>query len=169
MTEKAIFAGGCFWGVDELFRRKEGVIATRVGYMGGTLDNPTYDDICKGDTGHAEAVEIEFNPEVISYRELLLFFFQIHDPTTFNRQGNDVGSQYRSAIFAQSEDQKREAQSLMREIENAKIFSKELATTIEQSDNFFEAEKFHQKYLMKNPLGYNCHFVRKDLDFSKVA
>ncbi|MAF67724.1 MAG: peptide-methionine (S)-S-oxide reductase [Micavibrio sp.] len=169
MTEKAIFAGGCFWGVDELFRRKEGVIATRVGYMGGTLDNPTYDDICKGDTGHAEAVEIEYDPKVISYRELLIFFFQIHDPTTFNRQGNDVGSQYRSAIFPVNEAQKKEAQKVMREIENAQIFEKELSTSIEENDTFYEAEKFHQKYLMKNPLGYNCHFVRKDLDFSKVA
>ena len=169
MTEKAILAGGCFWGVDELFRRKEGVLATRVGYMGGTLDNPTYDDICKGDTGHAEAVEIEFDPKVISFRELLLFFFQIHDPTTFNRQGNDVGSQYRSAIFPVNETQKTEAKTLMREIENAQIFEKELSTSIEENDTFYEAEKFHQKYLMKNPLGYNCHFVRKDLDFSKVA
>lgn len=169
MTEKAILAGGCFWGTEELFREFPGVIETRVGYMGGTMENPTYDDICRGDTGHAEAVEIIFDPTRTSYKELLLFFFQIHDPTTFNKQGNDIGTQYRSAIFAQTDEQRKTAQDLIQKIENAKVFDAPLSTQIEDADTFYEAEAFHQKYLIKNPNGYNCHYVRKELDFSKIA
>lgn len=169
MTEKAILAGGCFWGTDDLFREFPGVVDTRVGYMGGTLDNPTYDDICRGDTGHAEAVEITYDPDKTSFADLLIFFFQIHDPTTVNKQGNDVGSQYRSAIFAQTKEQEETARKLMAQIENAQIFPAPLSTKLEDADTFYEAEAFHQKYLVKNPNGYSCHYVRKDLDFSKIA
>lgn len=159
-TDKAILAGGCFWGVQDLIRKLPGVKSTRVGYTGGTLENPKYDDICTGKTGHAEAIEIEFDPARLSFRDILEFFFKIHDPTTKNRQGNDIGTQYRSAIFAQNADQEREAGALIAEIDAAGFLPGPVVTEIASASPFYEAEKYHQDYLQKHPDGYTCHFIR---------
>lgn len=161
--EKAVLAGGCFWGMQDLIRREKGIVSTRVGYTGGKTDNPQYKDVKTGTTGHAEAIEITFDPAQTSYREILRFFFKIHDPTTLNRQGNDVGSQYRSAIFAQNESQQAEAQSYMRTLNASGAFKAPLATMIELNTVFYEAEDFHQNYLERTPNGYTCHFIRNDL------
>lgn len=161
-TQKAILAGGCFWGMQDLIRKQQGVISTRVGYTGGHTDNARYRDVKTGTTGHAEAIEIVFDPAQTTYREILSFFFKIHDPTTMNRQGNDIGTQYRSAIFPQDEAQKREAQDLMDKIEKAGTFTAPLATQIEPDQTFYEAEAEHQDYLERIPNGYTCHFIRMD-------
>ena len=146
----AVFAGGCFWHVEEAFGKVKGVIRTRVGYTGGKLDNPSYEDVCTGTTGHAEAVEITFAPEAVSYRELLEEFFKMHDPTTLNRQGPDTGTQYRSAIFCRDELQKNEAENFVRELEESGRFGgKEIVTGIAPLGKFWEAEEYHQKYLFK--------------------
>ena len=160
MVEKAILAGGCFWGVEELMRKKEGIISTRVGYTGGDLANPTYDDVKTGKTGHAEAMELIFDPEVISFRDILSVFFQIHDPTTENRQGNDIGSQYRSAIFYTSEQQKYIAERTIKDVEMSGLWLGDVVTEVAPAEIFWEAEDFHQDYLQKHPNGYNCHFPR---------
>jgi methionine-S-sulfoxide reductase len=157
MTEKATLAGGCFWGVEELLREIPGVVQTEVGYTGGHLKNPGYKDICRGDTGHAEAIEIEFNPELLKYSELLQFFFKMHNPTTLNQQGNDKGSQYRSAIFYHSELQKTEAEKIRAEVDQSEKWKKPLVTEIVAATVFYPAETYHQDYLKKNPEGYNCH------------
>ncbi len=152
--ERAVFAAGCFWGVEETFRTVDGVVSTRVGYTGGTTVNPTYEDVCGHDTGHAEAVEVIFDPNKVSYRELLNIFWDIHDPTTLNRQGPDVGSQYRSAVFYTTAAQEREARESMKEVEKTGIYSRQIVTEIAPADEFYEAEDYHQKYLMKRGRKY---------------
>jgi len=161
--EKAVLAGGCFWGMQDLIRKQIGVMATRVGYTGGHTKNAQYKDVKTGSTGHAEAIEINFDPALTSYREILRFFFKIHDPTTLNRQGNDIGSQYRSAIFPQDEAQQAEAQSYIRTLNTSGLFKTPLATSIESAKEFYEAEAEHQDYLERIPNGYTCHFIRNDL------
>lgn len=157
-TETATLAGGCFWGVEELFRKLPGVIDTTVGYTGGAGANPHYDEVKKGRTGHAESVEIVFDPSKISYDDILDFFFRLHDPTTRNQQGNDVGSQYRSAIFVHDEKQREAAQ---RAIERAQPkWPRPIVTEIVPASQFWKAEDFHQDYLQRVPWGYNCHYLR---------
>jgi len=155
-VETAILAGGCFWGVQDLLRRYTGVIATRVGYSGGDTPNATYRN--HGD--HAEAIEIQFDPALISYRQLLEFFFQIHDPSTLNRQGNDLGRSYRSAIFYTSEDQRRVAMETIADVDASGLWPGKAVTEVEPAGDFWEAEPEHQDYLERIPNGYTCHFVR---------
>lgn len=157
-TETAILAGGCFWGVQELLRKMEGVISTDVGYTGGRNDNPTYEY----HPGHAEAIRIVFSPEQLSYRDLLNYFFQIHDPTTLRRQGNDIGSSYRSAIFWTTPEQMQQANQLIREMDNSGIWPGVIVTEVEAAADFWPAEPEHQDYLQRNPNGYTCHFARPD-------
>lgn len=157
-TEKAILAGGCFWGVEDLIRQLPGVLSTTVGYTGGDVPNATY----RNHGTHAEGIEIVFDPEKISYRKLLEFFFQIHDPTTRNRQGNDVGTSYRSAIFYLDERQKATALQLIAELSAAKIYRAPIVTEVVPAGPFWVAEDYHQDYLEKNPNGYTCHFIRPD-------
>lgn len=146
---KATFAAGCFWGPEQLFRQVEGVTDTRVGYIGGTTENPTYEQVCSGGTGHAEAVEIEYDPEKVSYEQLLKLFWDNHDPTTPNRQGPDVGSQYRSAIFYHDEQQREAAEASKRELGGAGRFSRPIVTEIGPAPTFYPAEEYHQQYLAK--------------------
>lgn len=160
----AIFSGGCFWGVEELFENFEGVIETEVGYIGGHIINPNYNIVKMGTSGHAEAVQILFDPKRTCYKKLLELFFKLHDPTTQNRQGNDIGSQYRSAIFYQNEQQKIEAEQMIRAIDQKRVLSKPIVTEVVPASPFYPAEDYHQKYLKKNPGGYTCHFVR-DIQF----
>lgn len=148
----ATFAAGCFWGVEEAFRTLNGVISTRAGYTGGRFRNPSYEDVCSGRTGHAEAVEIEFNPEKISYPALLDIFWKIHDPTTPNRQGPDVGEQYRSAIFFHDKQQEQEAQASKRKLEESNTYKGAIVTQIMPAEEFYEAETYHQQYLLKRGL-----------------
>lgn len=162
IVETAVLAGGCFWGVEHLIREMDGVLATDVGYTGGTTESPGYRDIITGMTGHAEAVRIEFDPRVISYGEILRFFFRMHDPTTVNRQGNDVGTQYRSTIFVANDEQRATAELVIREVDDSGFWKKPVVTTIEPLGDFTLAEDYHQDYLIKNPGGYNCHYVRGD-------
>lgn len=163
--EKAILAGGCFWGMEELLRGVEGVVKTQVGYTGGDVANPTYELISTGLTGHAEAVEVTFDPQKISYENLLKFFFTIHDPTTLNRQENDVGTQYRSEIFYFSEAQKNTAQKVIAAANNSGVFKKPVTTALSKAKTFYAAEEYHQDYLQKNPYGYTCHHVHKEWRF----
>jgi len=149
--ERATFGAGCFWGVEDAFRKVEGVVSTRVGYMGGHTENPTYEDVCTGLTGHAEVVEVTFDPEVVGYRDLLDVFWSIHDPTTLNRQGPDVGEQYRSVIFYHSDEQRKEALESRRRLEESGRFMDRIVTAIEPAGTFYEAEEYHQQYLEKNP------------------
>ncbi len=153
-TEKAVFAAGCFWGVEELFRKTKGVISTRAGFTGGKTINPSYEEVCSGNTGHAEAVEVVFDQKKISFNELLEVFWQNHDPTTLNRQGFDVGTQYRSAVFYANEKQKEI--SLKSKEKKEKESGKKFVTEIVAFTEFFEAEEYHQKYLMKKGLNA-CH------------
>ena len=155
-TERAVLAGGCFWGVQDLIRRTPGVISTRVGYTGGTVANATY----RNHEGHAEAIEIIFDPAKISFRTLLEFFFQIHDPTTLNRQGNDRGTSYRSAIFFTSEAQRLTALDTIADVEASGLWPGKVVTEVTQAGDFWEAEPEHQDYLERIPDGYTCHFVR---------
>ena len=155
-TEKAILAGGCFWGVQDLIRKLPGVISTRVGYTGGDVPNATY----RHHDGHAEAIEIVFDPEKISYRDLLEFFFQIHDPSTRNRQGNDWGTSYRSAIFYLSDEQKRIAEDTIADVDASGLWPGKVVTEVSPAGPFWEAEPEHQDYLERYPDGYTCHFVR---------
>ncbi|TBN58376.1 peptide-methionine (S)-S-oxide reductase [Glaciihabitans arcticus] len=155
-TETANLAGGCFWGAQQLLRRRDGVISTRVGYSGGDTPNATYRN--HGD--HAEAVEVVFDPSVISYRDILEFFFQIHDPSTKDRQGNDVGRAYRSAIFYTSDEQKRVALETIADVDASGLWPGKVVTEVEPSGEFWEAEEEHQDYLEKLPNGYTCHYVR---------
>lgn len=157
---KATLAGGCFWGMQELIRAQPGVTSTRVGYTGGHLPNPKYDDTHDSKSGHAEAIEVVFDPEKTSFRRILEYFFQIHDPTTPDRQGNDRGTQYRSAIFYADEDQKKIAQDLIDEINASGKWPGKIATRLEPASIFYDAEKEHQDYLQKHPGGYTCHWVR---------
>jgi methionine-S-sulfoxide reductase len=157
--ETATLAAGCFWGTEEFFRKVPGVAETRVGYTGGS-GPASYEDVSSGTTGHAESVEIKFDPRKVSYRQLLVLFFKMHDPTTPNRQGNDVGSQYRSAIFTHSEEQQRTALALKGQIEQSGVWKRPLTTEVKKADAFFPAEGYHQKYLVKHPGGYDNHFLR---------
>jgi len=154
MKEKAIFAAGCFWGVESALRKIEGVISTRVGYTGGQFKNPKYEDVCSHKTGHAEAVEITFDPSIVSYNELLDIFWKIHDPTTLNRQGWDVGTQYRSAIFYLNESQRAAALSSKEKLEKSGKFKKPIITEIAPANEFYEAEEYHQQYHEKNRKRY---------------
>ncbi len=156
-TEKATFAAGCFWGVEELFRSLSGVKSTTVGYTGGKTKHPTYELVCTGLTGHAEALQIEFDPKKVSYRKLLKIFWVNHDPTTKNRQGWDIGSQYRSAIFAHNKGQEKLARGSMEELEKSDRFrGKKIVTEIAPASDFWKAEDYHQKYLMKKGM-LSCH------------
>lgn len=160
MTQDAIVAGGCFWGVEELIRKVPGIVDTEVGYAGGTTDNPTYETIKTGKTGHAESVRIVFDPTKITYRQVLELFFRLHDPTTLNRQGNDLGTQYRSAIFVRTPEEKAEAERVIRSENESGRWTRPVATKTEEIKRFYSAEAFHQDYLQKNPGGYNCHYWR---------
>ena len=157
-TERAILAGGCFWGAQDLLRKQPGVISSRVGYSGGDVPNATY----RHHGTHAEAVEIVFDPDRLSYRRLLEFFFQIHDPSTLDRQGNDVGTSYRSAIFYTSDEQKRIAEDTLADVDASGIWPGKATTTVTPAGPFWEAEREHQDYLLKHPGGYTCHWVRPD-------
>jgi peptide-methionine (S)-S-oxide reductase len=154
--ERAVLAGGCFWGVQELIRRREGVLSTRVGYSGGDVPNATY----RNHGTHAEAIEIIFDPAKLSYRALLEMFFQIHDPSTRNRQGNDVGASYRSAIFYTSEEQRRIAEDTIADVDASGLWPGKVVTEVAAAGPFWEAEPEHQDYLQRLPHGYTCHFVR---------
>ena len=162
IVETAVLAGGCFWGVEHLIRELDGVLITDVGYTGGSTSEPGYRDVVTGSTGHAEAVRIEFDPRVISYQEILEFFFRMHDPTTLNQQHNDVGTQYRSAIFVQDESQREAAKRVIAGVDASGFWDSPVVTTIEPAGAFTRAEDYHQDYLVKNPGGYNCHFVRTE-------
>lgn len=155
-TEKAILAGGCFWGMQDLFRRLPGIVSTRVGYTGGDVPNATY----RHHGTHAEAIEITFDPNETSYRQILEYFFQLHDPTTRNRQGNDVGASYRSAIFYTSDAQEAIAQDTVADVDASNLWPGKVVTEIEPAGPFWEAEPEHQDYLVKHPDGYTCHFLR---------
>lgn len=154
---KIVLAGGCFWGMQDLFRKEPGVIATRVGYCGGENDNPTYEN----HPGHAEAIEITYDAEKTSFKNLLDFFFRIHNPTTLNQQGNDKGTSYRSAIFYSSEAEKKEAAEFIDLVNGSGRWEDPVVTTLEPLTIFWPAEDYHQNYLEKNPGGYTCHFVRE--------
>ncbi len=158
--ETAILAGGCFWGVEEIFRKLPGVIESTVGYTGGTIENPTYDLVKTGASGHAEAIEVVFDTKKISYEEILRYFFRLHDPTQLNRQENDIGTQYRSVIFYQNDNQKAVAEKIKTEVDTSKKWKKPVVTQIVAATKFYKAEDFHQDYLKKNPAGYTCHFLR---------
>jgi methionine-S-sulfoxide reductase len=164
-TEKATLAGGCFWGVEELLRQQPGVVKTTVGYTGGHTPNPRYEDVKTGKTGHAEAIQIEFDPAKTTYEAILKFFFTMHDPTTKNRQGNDIGTQYRSAIFYHGAEQRRTAEQVKALVERSGAWKKTITTEIGPAPEFFPAEEYHQDYLQKHPHGYTCHWVREDLKF----
>lgn len=158
--ETAILAGGCFWGMEEIIRKIPGVTKTTVGYTGGNTANPTYEEVCSHATGHAEAVQVVFDPARLSYEALLDYFFRMHDPTTLNRQHNDLGAQYRSAIFYTTEAQKQTAMRVKARWDKSGKFDRPITTEITQATTFYPAEEYHQKYLMKNPGGYTCHVLR---------
>jgi len=158
MFKKAIFAGGCFWGLEDLIRTQPGVTNTTVGYTGGSVENPTYEN----HTGHAEAVEIEYDSEKTSYEKLLDFFFQIHNPTTLNQQGNDRGTSYRSAIFYTNNEEKKEAENFINIVDISKRWKDPVVTTLEPLIKFYPAESHHQDYLQNNPGGYTCHAIYFD-------
>lgn len=157
--ETALLAGGCFWGMEEILRKIPGVVSTRVGYTGGKTPNPSYKQVCTGTTGHAEAIEIVFDPAKTSYEKVLGYFFRMHDPTTLNQQHNDVGTQYRSAIFYTSEEQKKVAEEVKARVDKSGRFKRPIVTEITKASEFYPAEDYHQKYLVKNPSGYNCHYL----------
>ncbi len=153
MIKKAYLSGGCFWGMEELFRKVPGVIETEAGYTGGKNENPTYEN----HTGHAEALEITYNDKLISFKQILDFFFTIHNPTTLNRQGNDMGDSYRSAIFYQNEEEKKESENFIQIVNDSGKWKDSVVTTLEPFTKFWPAEDYHQDYLQKNPGGYTCH------------
>ncbi|GAB3149630.1 peptide-methionine (S)-S-oxide reductase MsrA [Amycolatopsis sp. NPDC004378] len=155
-TERAVLAGGCFWGMQELFRRQPGVISTRVGYSGGDVPNATY----RNHGTHAEAIEVVYDPAKTTFRDLLEFFFQVHDPTTKNRQGNDIGMSYRSAIFFENDDQKKVAEDTIADVDASGLWPGKVVTEVSPVGDFWEAEPEHQDYLQRIPNGYTCHFVR---------
>lgn len=164
-TERAVLAGGCFWGMQDLIRRQPGVISTRVGYTGGRVKNATY----RNHEGHAEAIEIMFDPAKTDFRTMLEFFFQIHDPTTLNRQGNDLGTSYRSAIFYTSDEQKRVAEDTIADVEASGLWPGKVVTEVAPAGEFWEAEPEHQDYLERYPDGYTCHFIRPDWKLPRRA
>ena len=157
-TERAILAGGCFWGMQDLSRKQPGVVSTRVGYSGGDVPNATY----RNHGTHAESIEIVFDPARTSYRKLLEFFFQIHDPTTVDRQGNDIGTSYRSAIFYTNDEQKRVAEDTIEDVNASGLWPGKVVTEVVPAGDFWEAEPEHQDYLERIPNGYTCHFIRPD-------
>jgi peptide methionine sulfoxide reductase msrA/msrB len=159
-TEIAILAGGCFWGVEELIRKLPGVIATEVGYTGGSLPNPTYERVSVGTTGHAESVRVEFDPKRLAYADLLRCFFRLHDPTTPNQQGNDRGTQYRSVIFVMGDEQRRIASEIIREVDASGKWNSKVVTEVLPAGPWYQAEAYHQDYLQRNPNGYTCHWLR---------
>lgn len=159
--EVAILAGGCFWGMEELLRQQPGVVRTDVGYTGGTTESPGYKQVSGGDTGHAESVRVVFDPKKTSYERLLRYYFRIHDPTTPNRQGNDRGTNYRSAIFAQSAEQLQVAERVRAELDRSGKLTGRVVTQVVAATPFYRAEDYHQSYLQKNPGGYTCHYERK--------
>lgn len=158
--KKATFAAGCFWGVEKIFAKIPGVISTRVGYTGGSNPKPTYEQVCEGTTGHAEALEVAYDPSKVSYPELLTTFWEWHDPTTQDRQGPDVGSQYRSAIFTHDDEQAQLANKSKQLLEESKIYPRPIVTEIVPAVPFYEAEDYHQDYLKKNPFGYCSHSLQ---------
>jgi len=161
-TEVVILAGGCFWGMQDILRKVPGVIETSVGYSGGTIKDPVYTLVKKGNTGHAEALRIAYDPTKITFAELLeKWFFKMHDPTTANRQGNDIGTQYRSAIFYTTDAQKKTAEEVKAKVEASGKWKKPIVTEITAAGPFTNAEEYHQDYLKKNPGGYTCHFMRE--------
>ncbi len=164
-TEKALLAGGCFWGMEDLFRKQPGVVSTRVGYSGGDVKNATY----RNHGTHAEAIEVVYDPSKTDFRKILEFFFQIHDPTTKDRQGNDRGASYRSAIFFTSDEQKRVALDTIEDVNAAGLWPGKVVTEVEKASDFWEAEKEHQDYLVRNPGGYTCHYPRKNWVLPKRA
>ncbi|WP_158944535.1 peptide-methionine (S)-S-oxide reductase MsrA [Granulicella sp. S190] len=164
-NERAVLAGGCFWGMQDLLRRYPGVISTRVGYTGGEVRNATY----RNHEGHAEAIEIVFNPQQISYRKILEFFFQVHDPTTLNRQGNDTGTSYRSAIFYATDEQKKIAEDTIADVNASGLWPGKVVTKVVPEGDFWEAEPEHQDYLERIPNGYTCHFIRPNWVLPKRA
>ncbi len=164
-TEKAVLAGGCFWGMEDLFRKQPGVVSTRVGYTGGDVKNATY----RNHGNHAEAIEVVYDPSKTDFRKMLEFFFQIHDPTTKDRQGNDRGASYRSAIYYTSDEQKRVALDTIEDVDAAGLWPGKVVTEVERASDFWEAEREHQDYLVRNPGGYTCHFPRKNWVLPKRA
>ncbi|OGS96467.1 MAG: peptide-methionine (S)-S-oxide reductase [Gallionellales bacterium RIFCSPLOWO2_02_FULL_57_47] len=159
--QTAYLAGGCFWGMEELVRQIPGVLATEAGYTGGDTPDATYEQVKTGTTGHAESLEIVFDSTQLSYRHLLFEFFRMHNPTTRNRQGNDFGTQYRSAIFYVSEEQKRTAEEVIKTVESSGEWKAKVITEVVPFKEFYRAEEYHQKYLVKNPRGYTCHYIRR--------
>ena len=157
--EMATLAGGCFWCLEAIYDDLVGVIAVESGYSGGHVENPTYEEVCTGNTGHAEVVQVQFDPAVLSYHDLLTLFFTMHDPTTLNRQGNDVGTQYRSAIFTHNAEQENTARQVMREIEAGGIWDAPLVTEVKPFDVFYPAEDYHQEYFSNNPFQPYCQAV----------
>jgi peptide-methionine (S)-S-oxide reductase len=155
----AVFGGGCFWCTEAVFDELRGVKSVVSGYAGGSTKNPTYEEVCGGRTGHAEVIKIEFDPGEIAFKDLLTVFFATHDPTTLNRQGNDVGTQYRSAIFYANEEQKRDAEAFIKELNDSKATGKPVVTTLEPLDEFYEAEDYHQKYYANNPYQPYCQYT----------
>jgi peptide-methionine (S)-S-oxide reductase/peptide methionine sulfoxide reductase msrA/msrB len=159
--EISVLAGGCFWGVEELIREIPGVLKTDVGYCGGRTDQPVYSTVKTGQTGHAEALQVEFDSEILDFSVLLEHFFKLHDPTTKNQQGNDVGSQYRSVIFYSSDSQKEKAVDMVKRVNQSGAWKRPVVTEVVPLSQFFLAEDYHQDYLKKNPNGYTCHYYRK--------
>ena len=157
--QTAVFAGGCFWCLEAVFVRVQGVRSVESGYMGGTIKNPAYREVCMGTTGHAEVVRVTFDPQEVSYGELLEVFFAIHDPTTLNQQGNDVGTQYRSAIFYSSDEQKREAEKIIAGLEKSKTWKNPIVTQVAPATAFYKAEDYHQDYFASNPNQPYCQFI----------
>lgn len=156
----ATLAGGCFWGVEELLRSLPGVVDTSVGYTGGTVPNATYEAVKTGRSGHAESIEVKFDDSKIKYEDILRYFFRLHDPTTANRQGNDVGTQYRSAIFVHDTQQREAAERIKKEVDASGKWPRPIVTEIVEASEFWSAENYHQDYLQKNPNGYTCHYLR---------
>ena len=158
--ETATLAGGCFWGMEDIIRKIPGVVSTTVGYTGGDSRNPKYEDVKWGTTGHAESIEVTYDPKTLSYEQLLDYFFRMHDPTTPDRQGNDRGTQYRSAIFYHNESQKKAAESVKDRVNRSGKWKHPVVTQIVPATTFYPAEDYHQDYLEKNPGGYTCHYLR---------
>ena len=159
-TEKILLGAGCFWGVEHILKKIEGIISTEVGYSGGRVKDPTYPLVCTGETGHAEVVLVEFDPSIISLEKVLDLFFRLHDPTTVNRQHGDIGTQYRSVIFYYTDEQKKIAQEVIHKLELTKTFKDPIVTQVLKASEFYPAEAYHQDYLIKNPDGYFCHILR---------
>lgn len=159
MNKKATFGSGCFWCTEAVFQNVKGVVNSVSGYMGGDVENPTYAQVCTGQTGHAEVIEVEYNSEEISFKELLLIFFKTHDPTTLNRQGNDTGTQYRSVIFYADDEQRLEAEAMIKKLNEEKIFDQKIVTQVLPEETFYQAEGYHQNYFNNNSSQPYCAFV----------